>query len=587
MTPAETPLWPDNPTAEDLLGFRDIAEPIMDALMRDRLDPIAVGVFGDWGSGKSTVLEIIGSDLSPDEDDEDSGDSKAKNKVVVVRTRPWEYDPKVDPKATLIDEVLSAVRSAAEKQKSGLGKVGDKFEALAARIKWSKAITMVADSALTLSLPKVSDIAEVFGPKDGPEDPTLRGFREEFGALMGELPEIERVIVLVDDLDRCLPQTVVASLEAMKLFLSVQKMAFVIAADRRLVTLAIAQSYGSSAQGLEFARQYLEKMVQIPVTVPVLGLADTEAYLAMMLVQRQLDEGTFRKLVEHCDERRQAGVARVLEGREDGLLPDETGPAMQLAGVLAPVLSKRLEGNPRRLKRFLNAFWLRSAVAERRGATLEPGALAKLLILEELDPDAFSKLISWLAEGELKERLEELEKPGEGGASDGMREWAQVPPALAGEELGPYLRLAASLRSLSSPGGQLRSELRKLLKELTASTQTKRKAARKQLEKLSPEDRMEMSRALCEIARTEPAQQDSAAESLEELIQDDALAAEIILRLGEIDAAAVRPGLIVRISGDGPAKAEAIGLAQRWLASGRLPEVSQGAAQTVVGGGGG
>jgi predicted KAP-like P-loop ATPase len=115
LTPAETPLWPDNPTAEDLLGFRDIAEPIMDALMRDRLDPVAVGVFGDWGSGKSTVLEIIGSDLAPDREDE-GGDSEAANKIVVVQTRPWEYDPKVDPKATLIDEVLSAVKAAAEER---------------------------------------------------------------------------------------------------------------------------------------------------------------------------------------------------------------------------------------------------------------------------------------------------------------------------------------------------------------------------------------------------------------------------------------------------------------------------------------
>jgi hypothetical protein len=49
---------------------------------------------------------------------------------------------------------------------------------------------------------------------------------------MQDLPEIERVIVLVDDLDRCLPPTVVATLEAVKLFLSVPKMAFVVAAER-------------------------------------------------------------------------------------------------------------------------------------------------------------------------------------------------------------------------------------------------------------------------------------------------------------------------------------------------------------------
>lgn len=59
MTSSHTPLWPDNPNAQDLLGFADIAEPIQEALLRERLDPVAVGVFGDWGSGKSTVLEIL------------------------------------------------------------------------------------------------------------------------------------------------------------------------------------------------------------------------------------------------------------------------------------------------------------------------------------------------------------------------------------------------------------------------------------------------------------------------------------------------------------------------------------------------
>jgi hypothetical protein len=570
MTPGEIPLWSDNPTGDDLLGFGDIAEPVLEALLRDRLDPVAVGVFGDWGSGKSTVLEILEARL------------EKRGKVVVVYTRPWEYDPNLDPKATLIEEVLSAVRTAVAKDEDRLSKVVAKFDALASRIRWSKAITLVADSALTLSLPKISDIAAIFGPKEGATDPTLRGFREEFDELMGELPEVERVVVLVDDLDRCLPPTVVAALEAMKLFLSVRKMAFVIAADRRLVTLAIAQSYGSSAQGAEMARQYLEKIIQIPVTVPALGLADTEAYLAMMLADRNLDKETFAKLVEHCDQRRRAGEARTLEALPDDLLPDAVGPDLQLAAVLAPVLAKRLKGNPRRLKRFLNAFWLRSAVAERRNATLEPAALAKLLMLEELEPDAFSQVVGWLGEGELKEKLARLESGDEDSGSSALRDWAQVTPALAAEDLEPYLRLAASLRSLAAPGSELRSELRELLGDLDATTQTKRKAARKRLAKLGVEDRMLVTRALCELARTEAESQDRVAETLEELMNDEALAVEILLRLGEVDADSVKPGLIVRIAKGGGHKEEAVGLITKWFESGRLPEVSAAAAKTVI-----
>ena len=129
-------------------------------------------------------------------------------------------------------------------------------------------------------------------------------------------PTLKRSIAssyLVDDLDRCLPDTVVAALEAIKLFLSVRKMGFVIAADRRLVTLAIATRYAQSAQGALMAREYLEKIVQIPISVPTLGLADTEAYLAMMLLDRHLGDDALAQLAEHCDARRRAGDARTLE----------------------------------------------------------------------------------------------------------------------------------------------------------------------------------------------------------------------------------------------------------------------------------
>lgn len=110
----QTPLWPDNPTAQDLLGFADIADPIEEALLRDRLDPVAVGVFGDWGSGKSTVLEIL----------RDRFDQR--DRVVVVYTRPWEYDPNIDPKATLIAEVLAAIRAEVAKDQTRMTKVAER-----------------------------------------------------------------------------------------------------------------------------------------------------------------------------------------------------------------------------------------------------------------------------------------------------------------------------------------------------------------------------------------------------------------------------------------------------------------------------
>ena len=86
----------DEPTPEDLLSFDAVAGTVIDAVLDDALDPLAMGVSGAWGSGKTTILRLIEVGL-------------AGEQVLVVSTDPWRYDPGVGAKETLISEVLSAV----------------------------------------------------------------------------------------------------------------------------------------------------------------------------------------------------------------------------------------------------------------------------------------------------------------------------------------------------------------------------------------------------------------------------------------------------------------------------------------------
>ena len=74
----------------------------------------------------------------------------------------------------------------------------------------------------------------------------MAGFKESFKTMIGGLPNVDRVVVLVDDLDRCLPPAVMATLESIKLFLAVPKMTFVIAADQEMVRDAIAAGLNDS-----------------------------------------------------------------------------------------------------------------------------------------------------------------------------------------------------------------------------------------------------------------------------------------------------------------------------------------------------
>ncbi|MEA2276834.1 MAG: hypothetical protein QOC78_1794 [Solirubrobacteraceae bacterium] len=563
-----TPLWSDNPSALDLLGFADVTLPISDAVLRDKLDPVTVGIQGDWGSGKTSMLRLLAAELR-----ESPG-------VVVVETHPWEYDPATDPKATLIAEVLAAVHAEVDKRGGLSTTVRDKFKSLAKRVRVSKAVKLAINTALSGGLPAIADVLGLFNDEaETVPDPTLQGFRQEFKELlaMDELKDIQRVVVLVDDLDRCLPETVIATLEAVKLFLSVPKMAFVMAADRRAVAHAVATKYEPSPQALELGREYLEKIVHIPVPVPALGEADTRAYLALLMLQRHLDDDTaLAPYIEHCDERRAAGKADVLKGlSQDGLDGDATDD-LQLAAMLAPVLYERLHGNPRKLKRFLNAYWMRATVAGRRGIELQPHALAKLMVLEELEDTAFKAVLGWLREGRLSERLQALEAgqspDGAGEAVLGaLKEWASISPALAETEgLDSYLRLAASLRSQVGAEVGLRADVKELVEALLSQRQAERKGAVRDLPSVPQDARLLAVEYLIKRIRSNPDDQGKLGPAFAKFSEDPDVAQAMVPGLSELSPERIEPALVVSLLPKKNAQPLMRGVVRKWLESERM-----------------
>ena len=538
----------DNPSRVDMLGFSDIVAAIESTITRQDLDPVTVGVNAPWGGGKTTVLRLLEDQLASRQD------------VLVVVVSPWEYDRLTDVKVTLIESVLNRLEGQARGDESTLDKATRHLKALKNRVNVAKAMKLVATSALTMTIPGISSLGSIFNADEAGSDLTLQGFREQFHAFLAEdgLSHVCRVVVLIDDLDRSLPDTVVESLEAIKLFLSVDRMAFVIAADEENIARAIGQRLKSTGQPTT-ARQYLEKIVQIPFRIPALTLELTEEYLALLLLGNEVDTTSVINLARATREN-----GPTLSVRIDSLVPAERKSDVELAERLAPVLHRHTQGNPRRLKRFLNAMWLRTAFARVRGVELEADACAKLMIAELMYPDFFSQLLGWLSSGSLMDEIAELET-GSSDQAEQIVEWAQLPPSLGNVDVSAYLLLAASLRSETVEGASLPPELRVLADQLTNDSNAIRDGAISEARVLPTAPRSTLARFVAAQLRLQrsPERQMALAQSISGLSTESAVARTAVEELILMEPQSIlTPVPLALLAKNKPP--ELIELVQRW-----------------------
>jgi predicted KAP-like P-loop ATPase len=131
-------LWSDDPASIDLLSFDAVAQTVTDALLDDTLDPIALGLSGSWGSGKTTVLGLVAQELDRRK--------TAEQKVLVIQTDPWRYDPSTGAKESLIAEVLGALTAEVASLATKTDKANNLLVRLGKRIDWAKAIKLAANS---------------------------------------------------------------------------------------------------------------------------------------------------------------------------------------------------------------------------------------------------------------------------------------------------------------------------------------------------------------------------------------------------------------------------------------------------------
>jgi formylglycine-generating enzyme required for sulfatase activity len=364
----------DQPANQDQLSFSPYAETLAEIISDPNTDtPLTIGVFGGWGCGKTSLMQMV-RDLV----------KKADFPVRTVWFNAWLYSREQALWRALVSRVLREVRlfpTLGDKEKDNLRHLEVRLypptTPTSGHFQLSSNVLPGLGGAV---LPPLTCL-EVMKrraerenqPIDGLEDliadveasealtrrdqiAALDDFRETFNAISRRcIVDHGRLVVFVDDLDRCLPEKAVEVLEAVKLFLDVPGCVFVLGIDRAAleegVRVRYAGGYGVDSVTTLDGPRYLEKIIQIPFSLPPIPADKVADY-----------------------------VKEVTAGN----LPDSR---------CEKVFSVGLEPNPRRIKRTLNIFMLLWRLAQKREGlrdVINPVRLAKIVIIQQYHANLFA-----------------------------------------------------------------------------------------------------------------------------------------------------------------------------------------------------
>lgn len=415
--------YADLPATQDELGFRPSAAAlsaiIQDAQQQDT--PLTIGIYGEWGSGKTSLMHMILDQLD-------------HNRCSTVWFDAWRYAQQEALWRALLLSVVEALRLlimqdnewlrayiehcnhlAPDKPQTALDAAGfkatqaalhtrlddltaslyrsvDREEAGEIQFQWDQAGKLLAGTVIRAGfsyipiLGQVTKAVEKAGEALGGEAyanqvfdlfqrertriyseqvQSLEQFHQGLISLVKELISDlnRRLVVFIDDLDRCLPEQAIGVLEALKVFLDIQGCIFVLGIDREIIERGIRVRYKEFAlSGIATAgpfpvaeRDYLEKIVQVPFRLPPLAPQVISRFLSSRLPAI------------------------------DGLSDEERTQVTSL-------MTTGLLRNPRKVKRSFNIFRLHLLLDRARKRSTAAGLIAKLTVIQSSFPDLYEKI---------------------------------------------------------------------------------------------------------------------------------------------------------------------------------------------------
>ena len=339
-------------TEKDLLGVSDYVNALSRFLSSASM-PTTIAIQGEWGSGKTSFMNQIKSQLCDDADKPDT--DKLFHGIWV---NMWEYSMMKDPEDILINVIKGLTSSCLEVFENRVEKNSFDVENLKKKtwgfIKATSAFAVKAVAHVGLNAVGADGenlIEDYVDSIKGEKKDALtlkevrpKEFRDAFAKVITECLDLDRkngdtnkkgFMFFIDDLDRIPPENAVHILELLKNLFEVENCIFVLAIDYEVVVKGLKAKFGAENQMDERAyRSFFDKIIQMPFSMPI-GAYDITGF-----VESSVDNiGVFTH-----DELNQ--------------LLSVDGEKVKTSEVLADMVLLSTGTNPRSIKRLLNSLSL-------------------------------------------------------------------------------------------------------------------------------------------------------------------------------------------------------------------------------------
>lgn len=382
----------DEPTSSLGLGYGEYVDALASVVRGGEPARFTIGIYGAWGVGKSSILKAL------------EGELREPNRPVVTFDA-WRYARNPNLIVPLLHEIEAALVS---NQDAFWKSIGRGLRAITSEISLSAAGVTASGSAIGAAIDAVREPLD----RRRAEVPHYR--LKEIGDDLTEADK--RIVILIDDLDRCPPDAIVQLLEAIHVLTDVQGFVFVLALDYEVLIKAVEEQYATADAAL-----FIEKIIQIPFWIPEVDRS----------------ESVITDIVPEWEQRL-------------GLDKEE-------AETLQKVVHLALRTNPRQVKRLVNSMLIAQRILGKQGNAETDGSILLAVIGLQLQwPARFKALHIALASNPDSELLGDFSSAlGESGDDVDLSTYlnAVLPITLRAEEVLAAMKYSQTTASATAQPG--------------------------------------------------------------------------------------------------------------------------------------